>query len=196
MKKWIGIGGLLLLAGCGEQGLTIEPAQLEEEGQQIITMSAMEFMQVYEVNGPVPEDKTLILEVERYENGERLESLLSISEVREPEYKDASFAFGKSMLAEGAETFVVGLPDGKAEAVNEALERTNQALASGDLIHEKIRIEEDEPVYVGFYASKAGDGEMRAGGYAEANGKLNLEAVAEMDEFYALKLMLTEERVQ
>ncbi|WP_088009174.1 hypothetical protein [Indiicoccus explosivorum] len=194
MKKWIWAGLLLVLTGCSQEGLTIEPVELEEEEQALINKTAMETFHLYEVDGTIPEGADLVIKAEHYVNGEPANDLFAVGAFLEETLDEALFSFGKSTVIGGAEAFVIGTPSGKSESYTET-ESDGMQATWGGLLTGETELELEKPLYTAYYAKESGNG-IRSGNYLTPAGELNLEGIREFEHFYVMSMTLTEEGLE
>ncbi|WP_243458177.1 hypothetical protein [Sporosarcina sp. Te-1] len=158
MRKLINSGLLmviaLLLTGCAENKakLTITPYTMSEKELELMSKTDVEQIDFFYVNGSLEKGKDLRFSVEMYKNGELAGELLTTHSEIQTKFDDTLISFAIEKFEEDEQRFlklVAGLPSGKATTY---YANKMTASTSTSLIHEKIELELNKPVYLSVWA--------------------------------------------
>ncbi|RJS61197.1 hypothetical protein [Bacillus sp. PK3_68] len=157
LLKWgMYISFLLLIAGCTEAEkkqtpsstrLTIEPYNLIEREKELISKTGADHIEFFNLNGTLKKGDDIQYTVVLYKDGKFEQNMLVSSGEIKHAFRDKIISFGTSDLdsEKGFVKLLEGLPDGLAATV---FEHKMTAWSFNSLIHEKITLKKDKPVYL------------------------------------------------
>lgn len=166
----------LLLTGCTEEEkgetssnkkLVIEPYDLSEKEQSLISKTDVENIQFFVLNGNLKENEDLKFSVEVYEKGNFKEEILESSSGNQQFNDDfISFGIGSNRLTDNSLKIINGIPSGLTTTLY-----TNKMKANtfNKLINDKVTLEKNHPLYLAVWLGNS-NGPISSG--PEESGKL------------------------
>lgn len=140
----------LLLTGCADTKITIEPYTISEHESLLISKTGVGYIEFFKLNGTLGEEDDLEFSVELYENGKFKEELMKTWGAVDEKYKDNIISFGMSDHQgedDSSKSFklISGIPFGLATT---SYPNDVTAYSFRKLVGEKITLKKNEPVYL------------------------------------------------
>lgn len=165
----------LLLTGCTEEKgeissntkLVIEPYDLSEKEQSLISKTDVGNIQFFVLNGTLKENEDLKFSIEVYEKGNFKEEILESSSGNQ-QFNDEFISFGISSnrLEDKSLKIMNGIPSGLTTTIYPNKVKAN---TFNKLINEKMTLEKNQPFYL---AAWVGNSNEPISSGVEESGKL------------------------
>lgn len=137
---------VLFLASCSatQKEITIEPYELSDKEQALISKTGIGNIQYFILNGDLDADEDLRYTVELYEEGEFKTELFASFGTVHSTFEETIISFGVD-VKDGITKLIMGTPSGLSTSDYQYEKR---AYSFGPLLNEKVTLEKNTPIYL------------------------------------------------